>query len=891
MTKNNKYKLRSHKTIPPKLAKRLLLRFLREDLVEEVQGDLDEKFYSNVHSKSFYKARLNYWYQVLNYLRPFAISRTKLNHLNHYDMFQNYFKIAWRNLLKQRMYSAIKIGGFALGIAICILIALFIKSELSHDKFYVDGNRIFRMYNVHSGPDGGKWTAFPAPVAQLIKNDFPEVEMSARLIPFKWYNAGSNLFRREDQVENTYEEGFAYADQSLLEILEIPMIYGSQSQALSKPNTILLSKSKAEKYFPGENPIGRTIIFNEDKERPYTIGGVYEDFSPLSHLDFKFLITLTNEEFWPGEQTSWCCWNYNVYLKIRPDANAVDLEKKLLKLRDTYYVNHLEKEGNQSLEDVKKYHAFSLQPVGDIYLKSNGIHDAIKHGDMQYVWVFGGVACFILLLACINFINLSTARSANRAKEVGMRKTVGSHRSHLIRQFLTESLLFSLISFVLGLAIAAAVLPYFNVLANKQLTIPLTAWWFMPTILIAVLVIGVLAGMYPAFYLSAFKPIDVLKGSISRGVRNSTMRSVMVVFQFATSIVLIIGTFTIYRQMNFILNAKIGFDKEQVILLQGANTLGDKQRTFKDELAKFSQVENVTITDYLPVYNTRRDQNPFWRDGKSKEEKAIGAQKWYADVAYINTLGMRLAEGRNFDEKIASDSQAIIINQTMAKEFGFKNPIGEKIMNWKTYTVIGVVEDFNFESLRGNVEPLCLVLGNFGSIVAIKVKAEDMKGTLQSITNLWDQFMPHQPVRYSFLDETYARMYDDVQRMGRVFTSFAILAIIVACLGLFALSTFMVEQRGKEISIRIVLGASLNSIFRLLTGNFVKLVLVAFVIAIPIGWYMMQKWLEDYQNRIEIGWDVFIMAGLMALLIALLTISQQAIKAALTNPVKNLKSE
>jgi putative ABC transport system permease protein len=878
--------------LPPKLAQRLLLRFLRDELAEEVQGDLEEKFSATAKSRSPSKAKIDYWYQVLNYARPFAMSKRKLNHSNHYDMFQNYFKIAWRGLLKQRMYSAIKIGGFALGIAICILIALFIKNELSYDRFYADVDRIYRIYNVSAGPDGGKWAAFPAPVAQLIKNDFPEVEMSGRLIPYNWFNAGNNLFRRDDQLENTYEEGFAYVDQSLIDILEIPMVFGSRKEALSKPNTIILSRKKAEKYFQGENPVGRTVIFNDDSQNPYTVGGVFEDFSPLSHLQYEFLITLTEKEFWPGEQTSWCCWNYNVYLKIRPDAKKGDLEKKLLKLRDTYYSKYLQQEGNEkALEEIKKYLSFTMQPVRDTYLKSDGVQDGLKHGDMKYVWLFGGVACFILLLACINFINLSTARSANRAKEVGLRKTVGSFRSHLIRQFLTESLLFSLISFVFGLVIATLALPYFNILANKQLTIPLTEWWFIPTLVLAVIIIGVIAGIYPSFYLSAFKPIEVLKGGLSRGSKNSTMRSIMVVFQFATSIVLIVGTFIIYRQMNFILNTKIGFDKEQVLLLHGVNTLGDRQKAFKEELLKLSPVQNVTITSYLPVAGTKRDQNGFFREGKSKEETSIGAQKWYADVDYIETMGMRLAEGRNFDEKIASDSQAIIINQAMAKAFGFKNPVGEKIMNWEVYTIIGVVEDFNFESLRGKVEPLCLVYGTFGSIVAVKVGTGDMQSSLQSITSVWEKFMPHQPIRYTFLDETYARMYDDVQRTGKIFTSFAVLAIIVACLGLFALSTFMIEQRGKEISIRIVLGASLNSIFGLLTSNFVKLVLISFVIAIPIGWFMMRKWLEDYTNKIEITWDVFALAGIIAIMIALLTISQQAIRAALVSPAKNLKSE
>lgn len=809
-------------------------------------------------------------------------------------MFKSYFKIGWRNLVKQKMYSAIKIGGFALGIAACLLITLFIRQELSYDQYYTNKDRIFRVYNQFAKGETEKWTSFPASIGHILKNDYPEVEKAGRLIPYNsWFYAGTNLFRRDDQVDNIYEEGFAYADQALLEILQIPMVYGNQEHALAEPNTIVLSKRKADKYFPGENPVGQTVILDENEARPFTVGGVMENFPSNSHLQYDFLITLTEEEFWEGEQTSWCCWNYNAYIQIRPDADPAELEEKLLTIRDKYYVNYIEETGQQGVEDVKKYHSFKLQPVSDIYLLSgaDGIDSAVEQGDIKYVWLFGGVACFILLLAGINFINLSTAKSANRAKEVGLRKVVGSVRSNLIKQFLTESLIFSFVSFILALLIVWFTLPLFNDLAGKSLMMPWTDWWFLPIILLSAIIMGVLAGIYPSFYLSAFKPIEVLKGKWSRGAKGSKMRSALVVFQFTASIVLIIGTIIIYQQMNFILNKKIGYDKEQVITIEGANTMGDKQESFKNELLNLSEIQHVTASNYLPVEGTKRDLNQFWRDGKSKVEKSFGAQKWYVDADYINTMGIKLLEGRNFIPEMASDSQAVIINKTMAEKFGFENPVGERIMNWQTYTIIGVVDDFHFESLKGEITPLCFVRGNGGSIFSIKVNTEDMKGMIQSISNIWDRFMPHQTMRYSFLDERYAHMYEDVQRMGRIFTIFTALAIIVACLGLFALSAFMVEQRTKEISIRLVLGASLKNILRLLTQNFLLLILISLIIATPIAWYMMQEWLADYEYRIQIGWDVFLLAGLMAVLITLVTISYQSIRAALMNPVDNLRAE
>ena len=876
---------------PPRWAIRFFQWLCNDHLSEPVLGDLLHLYDRRVKTIGRGKADFLFVMNVLQFIQPFAIrQKSKTYTANHLTMYKNYFTVAWRNMSFQKMYAFIKIGGFALGLATCIVIALYIRHELSYDKHYADVHNIYRLYSEESGPDGGKWTAFPAPLASLVKENFPEVLSAARLIPYKWYDAGQNLVRRDDQIENTFEEGFAYADNALLEILEIPMVYGSQSNALLQPNSIVISREKAEKYFPGQDPIGKLLVLNDEKDATYTIGGVMENFRPTSHLQFDFFLTLSGKEFWQGEQTSWCCWNYNPYIKLKPGTDYKIFETKLQSLKKVY-IEYLIKEKNQYVEDVKKYYSFRVQPVEDVYLHSNEIHDIIPHGDMRYIWMFGGVAIFILALASINFINLSTAKSANRAKEVGLRKVVGSNRSALVNQFLSEAILYSFVSFVLAIVILSLGLPYFNELAGKSIVVPWGEWWFSPLLLGVALFVGITAGLYPSFYLSSFKPIDVLKGSVARGMKNSNLRSTMVVFQFTASIVLIIGTFVIYQQMNFILTTKIGYDKEQVLMIDGIETLKDQQPTFKEELLKLSGIENVTLTQYFPVAGTKRDQNQFWREGKSQEEKSFGAQAWWVDEDYIETMGMKMTQGRNFKKDFASDSSAIIINESMAKRFGFANPVGERIMNWRTWTIIGVVEDFHFGNMKEKIEPLCFMRGDRGSIAAVKLNTDDMQGAISTVTDIWKKFLPHQPIRYSFLDESYARMYDDVRRTGDIFASFAILAIIVACLGLFALSSFMVEQRRKEISIRLVLGASLQNIFRMLTSHFMMLVCISLVLAVPLAWYIMQQWLADYEYKVNMGWDIFVLAGTLSIVIAISTVSYQAVRAALANPANSLRTE
>lgn len=810
-------------------------------------------------------------------------------------MFKNYFKIAVRQLRKQKMYSVIKVGGFALSIAACLLIALYIKDELSYDQSWADANRIYRITGEFDNngklETGADW---PAPMAKALKEDYPEVELSGRLMPHPlFYGAGSNQIRVADKEQNTFEDKFTYADQSMMDILKVKMIYGERSRALSEPNTIVLTKKKADKYFPNQNPVGKVMILNDDQSRPFKVGGVIEDFPTTSHIQYDFLLTMTGYQLWNDEQTTWMASNYYTYVLLKPGTDAKQFEAKLKNILTKYYVPVMKENGDKMADDLAKKARLLAQPITAIHLGSFKIDDGLEKSDMRFVWLFGAIACFILIIACINFINLSTAKSANRAKEVGLRKVVGSYRISLVQQFLTESLLYSVLSFIIGVAIAALLLPYFNILSAKSLTFPWTAWWLLPVIIAAAIVIGIVAGLYPSFYLSSFKPINVLKGKLSQGTKNSLLRNGLVVFQFTTSIILIISTMVIYKQTHYILTKETGFDKDQILLLQGTNTLDKKTKSFKEELLKIASVKNVSVSDFLPVSGTKRNGNTFYQDGKTKEDIGVFGQKWTVDYDYIKTLGLKIVEGRDFSRDMASDSAAIIINKAMATKLGLKNPIGKRITNTgETFNVIGVIDNFNFESMREEVAPLSLTVeSKTSSIISVKMDGKNAKNTIASISSLWKIFSPNQPIRYTFMDESFANMYADVQRTGNIFTSFAVLAIIIACLGLFALSAFMAEQRYKEIGIRKVLGASVTGITAMLSKDFVKLVIIAIVIAIPLAYWAMTKWLQDFAYRIAISWWMIAFAVVAAMVIALVTISFQSIKAAMMNPVKALRSE
>ncbi|MEZ4811167.1 MAG: ABC transporter permease [Allomuricauda sp.] len=804
-------------------------------------------------------------------------------------MFKNHLRIAWRNIKKDKLFTTIKIGGFAVGIAACLLIALFIKNELGYDVHYRNKDRIYRvvMQGVMKG-EQLKTVHFQLPLAETLASTFPEIQKAGKINTSELFGAGRRPFRTEGTTQNNFEEGFIYADQQVFDILEFDLVEGNPKEALISPGSIVLTASKAAKYFPDGNAVGKTIFLDDNSNRPYTVTGIIkEDLSKKSHLDFDFLLAIEDTNM------SWSNSNYFTYLLLDEKADVPTLEKKMGAILENFVIpTYRERMRGEEFMAVLKTLEYKLQPVGDIYLKSDlKMGDGLRHGDIRFVWLFAAIAGFVLLLAVINFINLSTAKSANRAKEVGLKKTVGAFRGNLVSQFLTESIIYSVISYGIGVLLAWLLLPTFNSMAAQNIEMPWTAWWFLPMVGASALIIGILAGLYPAFYLSAFKPVNVLKGTLSTGSKSGKLRSGLVVFQFTTSVVLIIGTLIIYKQMNFILDKKLGFNKEQVLVVKGTNLLKNNIQSFKDRLLGLSSVKTVSISDYLPIEGTKRNGNTFGEVGGENPEISVPAQIWRVDHDYIKTLGLQLKKGRGFSKEFASDSSAIVINSTMAKELGLEDPIGKRINNGQDWTIIGVLEDFHFENLKEDIAPLSIVIGNSPSMISIKLQDGVTTKDINAIETIWEQYVPQQAFEYTFLDQEFAQMHIEVQRMGKIFNSFALFAIFVACLGLFALSAFLVEQRRKEISIRLVLGAPFNNIYQLLTFNFMKLILISIVIAIPIGWYIMNRWLEDFAYRIDISGWTFVLSGLLALSTAFLTVSYQAIKAALTKPAISLRTE
>ena len=810
-------------------------------------------------------------------------------------MLKNFWVVALRQLAKQKFYAAIKIGGFALGIAACLLIGLYIHNQLSYDRDFPGARRLYRLtgYMPQDGRIRKAASGWPAPFAQALKTEIPGVERTGRILASPLFpGVGSNQLRPIESAQDSYEEGFAYADSSLPDLFQFQMVVGDRAKALSQPQTLLLSKSKADKFYPGQNPLGRRVVLNDDKDHPWTIGGVMQDPPENSHLQYDYYLSLTGHELWKGEQQTWMAGNYIVYVQLRPDADAKKGAGNIPAIVKKYWTAEMERSGVPNAQHILDKLGFTLQPVADIHGTAD-IEDMSAHVDRKQVWLFGAIGIFVLLLASINFINLSTARSANRAKEVGLRKVVGSDRQGLIRQFLLESILTSGFSFLLATALAAALLPFFNRLAGTSMQFPWTAGWLAPGVVLSSLLLGFITGLYPAFYLSAFRPAQVLKGNISRGARHSGLRSGLVVFQFTTSVILIIATIVVYGQMHFILNRKMGFDKDQVLLIQGTGNLGNRLPSFKTELLKLSGVQAVTNSDFLPISGGKRNGNGMYRVGREKLDPATMVQIWNVDADYLKVMGIRLAEGRDFSPALASDSQAVIINQTAARQMGLTHPLGQRI-NWgqgQGVPVIGVVEDFNYESVRQPIGPLVLTLGDWTTTVAVRTNTTDMKGLLAGVEKVWSGFAPQQHLRYTFLDESFEHTYADIRQTGNIFTSLAILAVCIACLGLFALSAFMAEQRRKEMGIRKVLGASAMEVAALMSRDFLRLVGLAILIGSPIAGWLMRSWLQDYVFRISLGPGVFIGASALVMLIAGLTVSWQALKTGAANPVRALRSE
>jgi len=816
-------------------------------------------------------------------------------------MLKNYFTIAFRNLKKQRFYTLINILGLAIGIASCLVILLYITNELSYDQHHTGANRIYRINcEIKFGENHLNLATAPGPLADAMRNDFPEVEHAAR-----FWSDGSMLIKRTDQ--NIKEIEVIFADSSVFNVFTIPFVQGNPKGALRDPYTMVISQKAAAKYFPNENPIGQTLIV-ENKDS-YKVTGVYEDMPVSSHFRFEIMLALVSTDY--NKDPNWLSNNFNTYIKLRPDADYKALEAKFPKMIETY----AGPQAKRALGDdftMEKFRAsgnkleWTLMPLTDIYLHSDLTAELGVNSNIAYVYLFGAIALFILAIACINFMNLGTARSSNRAKEVGVRKVMGSLRSHLVRQFLTESILLSVFSFFVALAVAWLILPSFNLLADKELFLPFDKGIFWGGLAAGALMVGLLAGLYPSFFLSAFRPVNVLKGNLSLGMKSGLIRSSLVVFQFSISIILIVGTISVNRQLGFIQNTKIGFNKDQIIVIKDAYGMGDQVQSFKDEVLKDNRILSGTISGFLPVSGTNRNDNTHWPEGtQPTEENMVALQCWRVDYDYIKTLGMKIKVGREFSNEFPSDSGAVILNEAAQKIFGFTtDPIGKKISTFsgdgsggidrehpKSFPVIGIVEDFHFESLKQNITPLALFLDKSIGLVSFRFQAKDSQEVISTIEKNWKALAPGMPFSYSFLDEDFGRMYAAEQRLGKIFFIFAGLAIIIACLGLFALTAFTAEQRTKEIGIRKVLGASVSSIVVLLSKEFGKLIFIAFIIAAPLAWYGVDWWLKNYTYKAEIGVMVYVLAGVFAFVIAWLTMGFQSIRAASSDPVKSLRSE
>lgn len=814
------------------------------------------------------------------------------------NMLRNYFTIAFRNLKKHRFYTLINVAGLAIGIAACLVITLYIFHELSYDKHFAHADRIYRVNaEILFNGNHHRLAVMPAPAAKAFLTDFPEVEASGHFRQWGW--------RRLKHGDETIKERFTvYGSNGILDVFSLPLISGNAKNALAEPNTLVMSRTKAELYFPGQSAVGQTIVVDDEL---YKVTGVYEDFPSNTHMKFDFIMSMEGLE--ESKDQNWLSNNFNTYIRLKEGATAAHLQAKIPKLIETHVVPQIQVAFGGDVDMIalgEKGNKFeySLTPLTDIHLHSDRTAELSANGDITYVYLFGAIAVFILGIACINFMNLSTARSANRAKEVGVRKVLGSLRSHLVRQFLVESVLLSLFSFAIALVLAQLAIPVFNTLAESSLSIPIGSVSFLMVLFAAALFVGFLAGLYPSFFLSAFKPVNVLKGKASLGMKSGFIRSALVVVQFMISIFLVIGTIVAQRQLAYIQNKKLGFAKDQVVVLHNTDQLGNRKEAFRNTLLGYPSISAVSTSGYLPIAGWGRNDTTFWPEGtQPTPENMISMQYWFVDYDYVPTLGMNIVEGRNFSRDFPSDSTALIVNQAAAKRFGFDDPIGRKIESFevfdatidfkktKTFTIVGVVEDFHFESLKQNITPLCLQLGPSGWSMPVRFASADTREVMNQIEKEWKAIMQDVPFEYTFLDEAFGDMYTFESRLGQVFAIFAGLAIIIACLGLFALSAFTAEQRTKEIGIRKVLGASVSSIVVLLSKEFGKLIVIAFILAAPLSWFAVDLWLRDYTYKVEIGIFVYLFAGLAAFIAAWLTMSYQSIKAARSNPVQSLRSE
>jgi putative ABC transport system permease protein len=793
-------------------------------------------------------------------------------------MLKNYFKIAFRNLLLNKTFSFVNIIGLAFGLTCCLLLVLYINQELSYDKFHSNAGKIVRVimeYKIGDGGNKGNFTS--TKVFPEFKRKFPEVKDGVRMS-----GSSSRLVKYNDIIIN--EPNFVFADSTFFNVFDFELISGTANDVLKAPKMVVVTKSTAKKYFADENPVGKTILLGS-KQDPYLVTGVAADCPANSQIQFNMIASLSS--FGELQEERYSDANYTTYLLMNSPASFQPLQQK---------INALMKQENGT-SDFKVN--FELERFTKIHLHSP--YDAFTaNSNIAYIYIIMAVALLILIIACFTYINLSTARSSERAKEVGIRKVAGAFRLQLFWQFISESVVLTTLALLLSFVLMFALLPFFNTLAGTQLQY---SSFLSPVVLFIsisfIVIIALLAGSYPALMLSGFQPVKVLKGSFKNSNSGTILRKGLIVFQFAISVFLIISTFIIRGQLQYIQQKKLGYNRDNVLILDVDTKLNEKIELVKSELLSLPFVKAVSKAYEAPV-KINGGYNMSGAD--ASKQMAVTANP--VDEGYIETTGLQIVAGSNISKQDVLDASKddytrnyyhFILNESAAKALGWTaaEAIGKKMFldESRPGEVRGVVKDFHFASLHTEIKPLVLFPGGWANILLIKIEAQNMEAAISSIEKKWKALAPHRPFTFHFMDEDYQKMYDAEMRTGNVFNVFAMLAVVLASLGLFGLSAYAARQRVKEIGVRKVLGASVAGISLLLSSDFIKLVVVSFIIASPLAWFAMNKWLQQFSYRVNVEWWVFVAAGVLSVLIAMITVSFQAVKAALTNPVKNLRTE
>ncbi len=812
-------------------------------------------------------------------------------------MIRNYFKIAWRSLKKQPFFTFLNIFGLAIGMAGSLLIGLYIYNELNYDTMFPDADRIYRINaDIKFGGEIAEHSEGPAPLAKTLVKDIPQIEMAMR-----FRNNYSLLIRKDDAAANIKEEETTFVDDSFFDMFGLDLIVGDTKTALEKPNTLVLTRTAAEKHFSVNNALGQTLLL--DNDITYVVTGVIEDL-PKNSLLRNHSVFMSMASYADSFVNNWGNHNYYTFIKLLPTAKIDDVEEPLQNIFSNYVIPFVQTKmpgiTEESFLASGNYYNFGTINIKDIHLHSHRFPELCPNGHIQDVYILSFIALFLIVLAGVNFMNLSTAQSLKRAKEVGIRKTLGSSKIELISQFLAESGLITFVSLAIAVIVAAIMMPFFNELSGKAVSIPYMSLSFWLILLISTIILGLFSGMYPAFFMSRFIPVNVLKGGGERSAGGRSIRSLLVVFQFAISVFLIVGTLVVFQQLDYIQSKDLGYTKDRVLVINDVGSLQNRSQreSFKTQVQQLVSVKSTSLSSFFPTPSNRSDSS-FFEEGAMEQDRAVQMQRWRIDYDYLATLDLEIIAGRDFDRQFSTDSLSIIINESAVKTLGVtpEEALGKRLTsdlgqeNPRFYKVIGVVKNFHYESLRENIGALSMIIGNYSNALAVKVTAGDYASTISSIEGIWKTMAPGQLFDYYFVEESFNATYDTEQRLGQIFITFTVLSILIACLGLFGLAAFNAERRSKEVGIRKVLGANVSQITYKLSIDFLKLVAIAILVSLPLAWYAMSKWLEDFEYRIEIGWGVFVLATVLAVIISILTVSFQGIKAAIVNPIKSLRTE